>query len=148
MTIEAKRSVLTRLALLALPVVMSGLLVGLAGGCIAQPGEIGPDGEPTALHEDRADGSDSAKTETPAEDEAVGYVTTGTTGVMTGVSAASQMTTGIPTTPDPNEPQPSPWSPNGTGVNAGAQTTSPAGTPQPSPWQGHTPPPSGVTSAQ
>jgi hypothetical protein len=134
MIIEAKRSVLTRLALLALPLMMSGLVAG----CIAQPGEIGPDGEQNALHEERADdsdsGNDSGTADIPAEDEAVGYTATGTTGVTTGGSTASQTTTGIPATPGPNEPQPSHWKPNSTSFNSGAQANSPVLTPQPSPW--------------
>jgi hypothetical protein len=117
---------------MVVPAFALALTAGAASGCVASAAEV----------EDEAtlDEGDTPKVDTKLHEESTGRPTT--------VSLAAS-TAGIPATPDPNEPQPSPWQPNGASTTAppsaggNGPTTSPTATPQPSPWQGHVPPPYG-----
>ncbi len=114
----------------AISTLLSAGLVGLLclAGCAAQVGEASVD---------------DSESVTPAGDSAQGDIGTRRHELSTGHTAGgangatTQGTTGIPATPDPNEPQPSPWSP------MGPASLTPASAPQPSPWQGHKPGPGG-----
>jgi hypothetical protein len=111
-----------------------------ASGCVASAADIDAEDEATA----EAAGDRAPLTlKTKLEERSTGHVAT---------ESNAGGTAGIPATPDPNEPQPSPWKPNGTALSAPADpegtgteptggTTSPTATPQPSPWEGHVPPP-------
>jgi hypothetical protein len=113
-----------------------------ASGCVASAAEI--DAQDEAATEADPHGQDGPTLKTKLEERSTGHAET----------VSAEGTAGIPATPDPSEPQPSPWKPNGTSLSApsdpagtattgtpGTAGTSPTTTPQPSPWGGHVPPP-------
>ena len=131
------------MARIALPTLAFAL--GLAAsGCVASAADIDAEDEATAEAAGERGAEQAPVTlKTKLEERSTGRVAT---------ESNAGAATGIPATPDPNEPQPSPWKPNGTALSAPADpegagmgttggTTSPTATPQPSPWEGHVPPP-------
>jgi hypothetical protein len=117
---------------------MLAFALGMAAtGCVASAAEIDAEDQAAAETE-----HDPLTLKTKLEERSTGKSET---------ESAAGGAAGIPATPDPSEPQPSPWRPNGTALSApatdpstgteGAPTTSPTATPQPSPWEGHVPPP-------
>jgi hypothetical protein len=125
-------TLLRRLVVPAFALTFTAGTAAAVGGCVASAADV----------EDEAtlDEGDTPKLDTKLHEDSTGRP------AAVGVAASAA---GVPATPNPNEPQPSPWQPNSASAATPASgggngpATSPTATPQPSPWQGHVPPPYG-----